>query len=1238
MTQGEIGPYRIERTLGRGGFGVVYAATHRESGARVALKTVRGARRLQLESLRREVRALARVRHPGVVDMQGDGVHDGLPWYAMELLEGLTLRGWIESCAPGAAAAQEPRGTSAPTVALDRALTSVGGGTLAQPMVRGLEGGDRLRALALLRRVSETLAYLHGEGIVHRDLKPENIFVRADQSAVLVDFGLTIEHGAQLTRESIDGSPGSAGTIAYMAPEQIDGDVVDARADIYALGCVLYEVVAGRPPFAGSTPAAVLWQHRSAAHVRLSEMASEVAPELDALVERMLVKDPFDRLGHAGVVARTLAELGAGDPPRPLPQPRTYVYRPRLAGRDREIDDLRARLDGVREAGGRLVIVTGEAGVGKTRLSTELARHAAMRDLAVYSCAARAEARLPFSTIDRLLIGISDLCREGGRAVSDATLGADGPLLAPYEPSLGSLPGQESYPAPVELPAAAARLRVCEALARVLAGLCARGPVLLLIDDLQWADELTVDFLAYLVVTAQMEQMALLVVATCRRAEMPAQVARLERLLATAVVSLERLRQDDIAPIVGDMLALRPVPEGLAALLAERSEGNPLFVAEYVRAAVAAGILARDVAGRWRLTTALLELPSAAVSLPLPGSLEDLIGQRLDALSPGARRLAGEVAVLGREIDGWLLQAAIGAEVDGAALRELMVRQILEEAVPGGVRFAHDTLREVAYRRLPDEDRQSAHRRTAALLESHPCSELHLAELARHAEGAGDEARAAVCFLAAARSAAARYATQEAERLYRAAMRLFPADAAEGRRASLELARDILFPGGRPVEAMDLARRVLAGARSASDRLLEAETLRAMCVALCRSDVVEAERLLQQALHIATELDEQELRAGCVDDLGSLAFLKGEMDRSATLRADAVAIFRRLGDTTQVALGLAGIAHAHLRAGRPARAAECLEEAERLLEGSPSKAAWTQVMATLAVAAAEGGEPRKARELYERTLAVLPAIGHRAFEAVVLGNYANHLHETGEVAAARQAMERAVAAHRRTGNRKSLGIALSNLAVMAIDASDCDAAHALLDEALALHREVGDARSEAISLRHRGVVQGRQGRLFEAIATLEGALPQLAESDRRVESSVHCELGWMNERLDRWDAARRAYERAAELGRESGDIRLEGDAVKALASVARRAGDTERAANLAARALELLERAGHVISLALGLCERGRLAVAMGEDAGPYLERARALRDGLGAQVPGTLRDDVADLEATIARASPPQP
>ncbi|HEU4722721.1 MAG TPA: serine/threonine-protein kinase, partial [Gemmatimonadaceae bacterium] len=297
--------YTIERELGGGGMSRVFVADEAALGRKVVVKVLRPelAEGISTERFKREVRLAARLQHPHVVPLLAAGELDGgVLFYTMPFVEGESLR-----------------------ARLDR-----DGGLPVAEVVR------------ILRDASSALAYAHGQGIVHRDIKPENILL-SHGGAVVADFGIAKAISASI--ESTDGPDAarrstltaagtSLGTPAYMSPEQASGDVVDHRADLYALGVVAYELLAGRPPFEGRNAQQLLSAHATQTPEPVHKRRPAVPDALGALVMRLLEKLPADRPQSATEVLSVLeaATESAGWSSGP-----TAAAHPRSAARSRRI-------------------------------------------------------------------------------------------------------------------------------------------------------------------------------------------------------------------------------------------------------------------------------------------------------------------------------------------------------------------------------------------------------------------------------------------------------------------------------------------------------------------------------------------------------------------------------------------------------------------------------------------------------------------------------------------------------------------------------------------------------------------------------------------------------------------------------------------------------------------------------------------------------------------------------------
>ncbi len=279
--------FRLEQEVGRGGMAVVYRAHDSQLDRFVAIKVLSQAAStvIGVERFEREIAVTARLAHPGIVSLFDSGVADGRLYYVMPLVAGETLRARLHR---------------------EHRLTME-------------------EACSACADVAESLAFAHATGVVHRDVKPENIFIVGGR-AVLADFGIAsvsagvagAEAQTSAGREALTTAGTVVGTCSYMSPEQVTGSLeVDGRSDLYSLGCVLFELLTGAPPFTGST-ADIFRRHLTSPPPPIARAGVRVPPALDALMTSLLAKDPADRPSDAGDVARRLRE-GSRVGPAPAP-------------------------------------------------------------------------------------------------------------------------------------------------------------------------------------------------------------------------------------------------------------------------------------------------------------------------------------------------------------------------------------------------------------------------------------------------------------------------------------------------------------------------------------------------------------------------------------------------------------------------------------------------------------------------------------------------------------------------------------------------------------------------------------------------------------------------------------------------------------------------------------------------------------------------------------------------------
>jgi serine/threonine protein kinase len=291
--------YRLEAVLGRGGMATVWRGVDERLGRPVAVKLLDRADTADpamLQRFDREARTAGGLTHPNIVAVYDVGTDNGVPYLVMELIDGTSLAALL---------AKGP-------LPVDQAVDIAG-------------------------QTCDALAMTHARGVVHRDIKPANILITTTGTVKVCDFGISRLTHQQQTNLT---APHTAiGTSAYMAPEQASGAAVDARTDLYALGCVLYAMLTGQPPFTGDNPLTVLWQHQYQTAPALATLRRDTPPDLDALITRLLAKNPADRPATAAEVRDRLTlraeiETAAAAPTRALPMDPATLTLPVLDDRE----------------------------------------------------------------------------------------------------------------------------------------------------------------------------------------------------------------------------------------------------------------------------------------------------------------------------------------------------------------------------------------------------------------------------------------------------------------------------------------------------------------------------------------------------------------------------------------------------------------------------------------------------------------------------------------------------------------------------------------------------------------------------------------------------------------------------------------------------------------------------------------------------------------------------------------
>jgi tetratricopeptide (TPR) repeat protein len=663
-------------------------------------------------------------------------------------------------------------------------------------------------------------------------------------------------------------------------------------------------------------------------------------------------------------------------------------------------------------------------------------------------------------------------------------------VLAPYEPSLGA-----TEPAAL-LADAAARTRVFRAMSAVLAGLAGSRPLVVAIDDLQWADDLTAGFVRFASSPGALTG-PVGIVATYRTEEVGPSLAQLLASDSTDVVTVDRLDPSAVGEITASMLALAEPPPDLCAYVADRSGGNPFFACELLRAAVEGGRLGRDSDGRWMVADGDYE------SLDLPRGVRQVVARRLAGLDTATLGLARAAAVLGYEVPLATLEAMAGADALDR-LAELERRAVVEPTRRERLRFDHHTIRDTLLDGIADGDRPSLHAAAARAIETTGDVESHLADLGHHHERAGAVDTARAWYARAAESARTRYANADAMGSYRDVLRLAPGDAT----ARNDLG-ELLQHAGDYDEALATHARAYDDATSCGDAVQKARALREQgWIHQQRAHPDDAAPLMARALDAARDAGDRPGEALCLSHLAALHAKQSRLERARELFSEALDLEIELGHpracTTRVRL-----ANTSNELGLLDAAEQLFEQALIEARAIGDRASEAMALGNYAILHYDRGALERATELFEGALAIAREIGDRRRETMTLGNLAAVLHDLGKLFDAARAFELGLAGARELGLRRSEAIMLGNYARLEGEAGDIDSAFERFEHSVALLQEIGYPAFEAMTTVYRATLLRRMGQLDEAARDLEHVAGLRAKfaADYHVDITLACERG-----------------------------------------------------------------------------------------------------------------------------------
>ncbi|HVU02582.1 MAG TPA: protein kinase [Polyangiaceae bacterium] len=616
------GRYRLERRLGEGGMGEVHAAVDQQSGRLLALKRLKldgRDGRPELEPLfQREFHTLSRLNHPAVIEVYEYGVDDDGPYYTMELLGGQDLRSVL-------------------------------------PL-------PHQRVCALLREVASALSLLHTRQLVHRDITSRNIRVLGGDRAKLLDFGALAPMGF---------AGPVIGTPPFVAPEALFGQPLDARADLFSLGVVLYQALTGQLPYSGGTWMEVRasWQARP---VDVRELARDIPAALGVLTMSLIEPNRAARPRQAAQVLALLAELSGVRASEPPGVARSYLVLPDLVGRREELTRIRDARETARRGLGSGLLVAGAPGIGRSRVLEEAALDARVQGDVVVSASATVAGAGPFATARSLTHSLVAAAPDAvDRAIRES-------------PAIFSVLFRDRETAPDATPVARPALRglrelddrrseAIAALRALFTSVSREHTLVVTVDDLSRMDEPSAAWLATLLTEVRARRLVVVVsLADTERSQL-GRAHRLVRELCDTL-RLSSFDEAETTALVHTVFGDAPNVAAVAGSLFRLSQGVPRDVMALCEHLVEEGLVSYH--------GGTFYLPARIDVEDLPATLASKHARGMAALSPPARYLARALTLAaGRTLT---LAECLALSLDGKdrtaqlALDELSLCRVVE--------------------------------------------------------------------------------------------------------------------------------------------------------------------------------------------------------------------------------------------------------------------------------------------------------------------------------------------------------------------------------------------------------------------------------------------------------------------------------------------------------------------------------------------------------------------------------
>jgi serine/threonine protein kinase/phosphoribosyl 1,2-cyclic phosphodiesterase/tetratricopeptide (TPR) repeat protein/anti-anti-sigma regulatory factor len=953
------------------------------------------------------------------------------------------------------------------------------------------------------RNLVRALEYLHSLGIVHGGFSLRNVFI-TKEGAKLGGFGL----GRLVEGHNLLETPPLILSVDYLSPEQLLGQSLDARTDLYSLGVVLYQLFTGAMPFEVSEQDLNL-THFDIGAVPPRNRNPLISLSLEHLILRLLSKNPNSRYASAIQVSRIWDSLSAS-----MESP-AQLRLESFFGRQKELDDLQQLWDAARSGRGQLVFISGGRGIGKTRLAHQAAVHSKASVVLTGSCQeGNTQAYRLFADILRSYFGTVPPELDDAIACQ---------LLQNFTRIVPEL--QQVLPDCASLPLLAPeheQLRLMSSLVQFIRHATRERPWILILEDLHWIDPSSLELFSYL--GRHISSLSLLVIGTYSDVELERGHPFLEALRdlsrhpGYSHIALDSLTPAEVEEMLVELWE-QPVPADLVEKLYTHTEGNPFYVEEIAKALVDDGLVVWENGVR-RFPT--LE------QISLPASAQDTIRRRIARLSPDTLNLLQHAAVLGKTFQFDVLQEMMGLpkwevlEHLDMALERQLVREI-----PGKnqLSFQQAEVQQLLYEDISPLRRRLLHRQAGEVLERRamPMPEQIAAELAHHFEESGDLQKALKYYLEAAHQAKVAFANETAVLWYNRALEIIALYALtdEG-----SLQSNLLFAHKNIGEVLALLGRY-------DEALSHYNVFLAIAGTVPPSD--ERSRQLADVCRLVASVHDN----------------RSEYDQAFTWLEKGLSYLDKSEPVPELVYIYDLIGWVQIRQGQYRAARVPLRHALQLAQVIQLPQVEIDCLRNLGTACWFLGEDEDAKAYWERSLHICQEIGDRHGEGKVLNNLGLLCRDQGDYMLSKEYYEQTLLIAQETGNRLAESIALNNLGYSLRSLGDYEQAQVSLERSLSICEDIGARQTQCMALSNLGLLAHYMGD-NETALNYGGKAQRIAKevgAHRDLADALLC-LGHAQAAMGNFPQAADAYQQLINLQNEMGMFNLVIDALAGRAQVA----------------------------------------------------------------------------------------